>query len=213
MIRIVTIDREYASGGAVIAERLAGRLGFKLWDNLLTKEIARCMPCSPEELEDHQEKRDPLLYRLMKSFMRGTFEGDQRALESRLLDADQIFKVTRRIVDQAALEGRCVLVGRGAAYFLKDRPDAYHVFVYAPTEDKVRRLREQGHSEREAAQLAATVDTERAAFIKSYFGVDWPFRSEYHLMINTRIGPEAVVETIAGGIAAVERTAALRSNR
>jgi cytidylate kinase len=207
MIRIVTLDREFAAGGAEVAAGLARRLGWKLWDNLLTKEVARCMPCDASELEDLQEKRDPLFYRLMKSFMRGTYEGDQRALESRLLDADAIFAATRRVISQAAQEGRCVIVGRGAAHFLRDRADACHVFVYAPPEDKARRLRDQGHGESEAAELAATVDGERAAFIKSYFGIDWPFRSEYDLMVSTRHGAGAAVETIMAGIAALEKTA------
>ena len=91
-----------------------------------------------------------------------------------MADADGIRTVTERIVTAAAEEGNCVIVGRGSAYYLHDRPDVFHVFVYAPFEEKVRRLQHDGKSEQEAIQLAETVDLDRAAFIKQYFGVEWP---------------------------------------
>ena len=70
------------------------------------------------------------------------------------------------------------------------------MFLYAPTEDKVRRLMSRGKSEQEAHELVDTVDRERVDFIEKYFGVEWPNRSIYHTMINTAIGDEAVVQTI-----------------
>ena len=79
MIRVITIDREYGSGGADIAKALADRLGWRLWDQALTNEIARYMECDCRVVEEHEEKRDPLYYRLLKSFMRGSYEGSQNA--------------------------------------------------------------------------------------------------------------------------------------
>src|SRR5664279_6249347 len=79
MIRVITIDREYGSGGADIAKALADRLGWKLWDQALTNEIARYMECDCRVVEEHEEKRDPLYYRLLKSFVRGSYEGSQNA--------------------------------------------------------------------------------------------------------------------------------------
>src|SRR2546422_3089252 len=75
MIRIITIEREFGSGGGVIAEKVATRLGWKLWDQLLTEEIARRMDCDCRAVEEHEERRDPAYYRLLKAFMRGSFEG------------------------------------------------------------------------------------------------------------------------------------------
>ena len=95
----------------------------------------------------------------------------------KIVDADCIREVAERVVRRAAKEGNSVIVGRGSAYYLKDRPDAFHVFVYAPFEEKVNRLRKMGKSEEEAIELAETVDRDRAAFIKQYFGVEWPSRS------------------------------------
>ena len=66
MIRVLTIEREYGSGGADIARKLADRLGWKLWDQLMTDEIARQMDCESRAVEQHGERRDPLYYRLFK---------------------------------------------------------------------------------------------------------------------------------------------------
>ena len=205
MIKIITLEREYGSGGGLIAKKLAERLGWKLWDQLLTNEIARTMKCNEADIENREERRDPLAYRLLKSFMRGTFEGNLNAPEMQLLDADCIFTATQRIVQQVGNAGNAVIVGRGGSYFLQDRPDAYHVFVYAPPEDKIRRLMQSGKSQTEAEDLVASVDEERAAFIKKYFNLKWPTISRYHLMINSHIGEEAVVDMIRAGIASVEK--------
>jgi cytidylate kinase len=208
MIRILTIEREYGSGGAEIARKIAERLGWKLWDQLLTNEIARRMNCDCRVVEEHEEKRDPLFYRLVRSFMRGSYEGSLNAPKLNIADTDCIREVAEKVVKSAADGGQCVIVGRGSAYYLQGRRDAFHVFVYAPFEEKVRRLRAGGKSESEAAELAQTVDEDRAAFIKQYFGVDWPDRHKFHLMVNSTVGEEAAVETILGSIALQEAAAA-----
>ncbi|MGO8899313.1 MAG: cytidylate kinase family protein [Isosphaeraceae bacterium] len=75
MIRIITIEREYGSGGGEIAQRLATQLSWKLWDQLLTEEIARLAQCPKVVVEIREERTDPLYYRLFKSFLRGSYEG------------------------------------------------------------------------------------------------------------------------------------------
>jgi cytidylate kinase len=205
MIRVLTIEREYGSGGADIAKRVAARLGWKLWDQLLTNEIARLMDCDNRVVEEHEEKRDPLVYRLFKSFMRGSYEGSLNAPRLKLADTECIREVTERVVKETADGGRCVIVGRGSAYYLQSRRDTFHVFVYAPFEAKVRRLQAGGKSESEAVHLAETVDRDRAAFIKQYFGVEWPDRHRFHLMINSAIGEETAVEAILDSIARLDK--------
>jgi cytidylate kinase len=207
-VRVVTIDREFGCGAAGIARLLAERLGWKLWDQLLTNEIARIARCDRSEVAQREERVDPLYYRLLKSFLRGSFEGSLNVHRLKLLDADAIYRHTKHIVEAAAEEGHAVIVGRGAAFFLEDRPDAFHVFLYAPHKDKVQRLIRSGTEPREAARLVDTIDGERADFIKKYFDKDWPSRHPYHLMINSRIGDEAVVRTVLNGIATHEEHAA-----
>jgi hypothetical protein len=204
MINVLTIEREYGSGANLIAQQVAGRLGWKLWDQALTTEIARHLDCEKQHVEKQEERRDPLYYRLMKSFMRGSFEGSLNAPKLKLADAEGIRAVTERLVRKAAMEGNCVIVGRGSAYYLHDSPDAFNVFIYAPFEEKVRRLRETGYSENEAIQLAETVDVERAAFIKQHFDVEWPPRPYFQLMINSEMGDDCVVQTILAAVNAVQ---------
>jgi cytidylate kinase len=205
VIRVITIEREYGSGGAEIAKKVADRLGWKLWDQLLTNEIARVMECDCRVVEERAEKKDPLYYRLFRAFMRGSHEGSLNAPRLKIADADCIREVTERIVRDVAERGQCVVVGRGSAYYLQNRRDAFHVFVYAPVEEKIRRVRADGKSEHEAAQLVETVDRDRGAFIKQYFGVEWPDRQRFDLMINSTIGEDQVVETILDSVSRLER--------
>jgi hypothetical protein len=196
MIRIVTVEREYGCGGGEIAHRLAEHLRWKLWDQQLTEEIARLAHCPEAVVQQREEKNDPLYYRLFKSFLRGSFEGSLNANKLNLVDSENILKFTQRVVQHAASQGNCVIVGRGSQLFLRAHPDTLRVFLYAPREDKVRRLVARGKSEKEAHELVDTVDRERANFIEKYFHVEWPDRSVYHVMVNTAIGDGLVVETI-----------------
>ena len=196
MIKIITIEREYGCGGGEIAQKLANQIGWKLWDQLLTEEIARLANCPKAVVEVREERKDPLYYRLFKSFLRGSYEGSINAPKLNLVDSETILRITRRVVEHAAERGNCVIVGRGSQQFLKGRPDTLRVFLYAPREDKVRRLLGRGKSEKEAEELVDTVDRERADFIQKYFNVEWPDRSIYHTMMNTAIGDEAVVNMI-----------------
>jgi cytidylate kinase len=196
MIRIVTVEREYGCGGGEIAQRLAQLLGWRLWDHQLTEEIARLANCSKAVVEQREERTDPLYYRLFKSFLRGSYEGSINAHKLNLVDSENILKMTARVVEHAASKGDSVIVGRGSQLLLKDRPDTFRVFLYAPREDKVRRLLARGKSEKDAQELVDTVDRERAGFIEKYFHVAWPDRAVYHVMINTAVGDETVVQTI-----------------
>jgi cytidylate kinase len=200
-IRIITLDREYGSGGAVIAEKVASRLGWKLWDQLLTDEIARRMDCEGSDVEKHEEKRDPAFYRLLKSFMRGSFEGSLNARRLKMVDTDCVREIVLQILPEIADKGNCVIVGRGSAYYLGTRPDAFHVFIYAPFEDRVHRLQSTGKGEKEAIELAETVDRDRADFVKQYFDLEWPDRHRFHLMVNSGMGEDVAVETILDAVA------------
>jgi len=196
MIKIITIEREYGSGGGEIAQLLAKKLGWKLWDHLLTEEIARLADCPKSVVEGREERTDPLYYRLFKSFLRGSYEGSINAYKLKLVDSECILKFTEQVVLQAAKTGNAVIVGRGSQQFLKNRQDTLRLFLYAPREDKVRRLLARGKSAEEAHRRVDTVDQERLDFIQKYFHVEWPDRSIYHAMMNTAIGDEAVVHMI-----------------
>lgn len=204
MINIITVEREYGAGGGEIAQLLSERLGWKLWDHLLTEEIARLARCPKAVVEVREEKNDPLYYRLFKSFLRGSYEGSINAHKLNVVDSETILRITERVVRHAASQGNCVIVGRGSQHFLENHKGTLRVFLYAPVKDKVRRVISRGKSEKEAIELVDTVDRERIHFIQTYFGVEWPTRSLYHVMINTSLGEETVVRTILDVMKAFE---------
>jgi cytidylate kinase len=196
MIRIITVDREFGSGGGVIAAKLATRLGWTLWDQLLTDEIARRMDCVSPEVSEREERSDPMYYRLFKAFLRGSFEGNAQLPRLRLVDADCVREVAQQILLEVGNTGSAVIVGRGSAHYLTNRTDVFHVFIYGSLGDKVKRLVAAGRSETDALEAVESVDRDRAAFIKRYFGVEWPSRQLFHLMLNSALGDDVVVETI-----------------
>jgi cytidylate kinase len=204
-VRVITVEREYSSGGGAIAEKLAARLGWKLWDQLLTEETARRMDCDCQAVEEHEEKEDPVYYRLFKSFMKGSFEGSLNAPRLRMVDTECVREVVQKLLPEIADAGDSVIVGRGSPYYLSRRPDAFHVFIYAPFEHRVRRLQASGKSQKEAIELVETVDRDRTAFIQKYFDVDWPGRHRFHLMLNSGMGEEVAVNIILDALAEYEK--------
>src|SRR6202047_5336275 len=196
MIKIVTVEREYGSGGGEIAKLLSTQLGWKLWDQLLTEEIARLANCPKAVVEVREERTDPLYYRLFKSLLRGSYEGRLNADTRKEVARQSIMKITVGVVQHVAKEVNSVIVGRGSQQFLRNRLDTLRVFLYAQREDKVRRLLARGKSESESEQLVDTVDRDRKDFIRKYFGAEWPDNDVYHGMINTSIGDQMVVHTI-----------------
>jgi cytidylate kinase len=204
-IQVITLDREYGAGGGVIAEKIAKRLGWKLWDHALTEEIARRLRCGCGAVEEHEEKRDPAHYRLFKAFMRGSFEGSLNAPRIRMVDTECVREVMRKLLPEIAEAGNCVIVGRGSAFYLASRNDAFHIFVYAPFQERVRRLRASGESEEKARELAESVDRDRAEFIQKYFQVEWPGRHHFHLMVNSGMGDDVATDIILDAVAKWEK--------
>jgi len=197
VVKVITIEREYASGAGGIAQALAARLGWTLWDREITCEIARRLRCDVASVEQREEKLDSAYYRLVKTFMRGSYEESYSGgAKLELLDAESLSQLFENVVKDAAAKGDCVIVGRAAPWFLRDRKDTLHIFIYAPFEEKMRRLRALGKSRSEAEELIERVDSERMAFIKKYYGKIWPQRDLYHLMINSKGGNEAVIDLI-----------------
>ena len=196
MKRILVIEREYGAGGSVIAAKAAKRLGWKLFDHALTEEVAKLARARPEVCAKCEERLDSWAYRLSKIFFHGSHERHARLEDSGILDADRLVCLTETVIKEVANAGQCVIVGRGAAWFLRERQDTYCVFLYASRELKFRREVAEGKSEKEALDLVDTIDLDRAEFVKHYFGAEWPNRHLFHAMLNTAMGDDATVDTI-----------------
>ena len=203
MFRLITIEREFGCGAATIAARLAGHLGWKLWDHLLTDEIARLAQVAPAAVKRCDERMDSRLHRLSKVFWRGSYERSS-PLGQQVFDTDRMMLMMQGIMNRIGQEGNAVIVGRGAPYFLRENADAFHVFLYGPRAEKIRRIIADGHSESEAEEMVDTVDLQRVAYVKHYFNADWPTRSLYHVMLNTAVGDEPVRKAILDTMRLVE---------
>jgi cytidylate kinase len=196
MFRIIAIEREYGCGGGVIAQKIADILGWKVWDRLLTEEIAKLANVDCSAVERRGERLDSRFYRLAKIFWRGSYERSIPLDDEKFFDADCLVSMMERIAAKIAAEGNAVVIGRGAPYFLQHREDTFRVFLYAPRDEKLRRLIHAGQRLEDAEEMVDTIDSERVAFCRHYFSSDWPKRSLYHMMINTNVGDEKVITMI-----------------
>jgi len=196
MKQILVIDREFGAGCSVVSEKIAARLNWRLFDDALSQEIARRAKIPVEISRKHEERADPMLRRLINLIWRGSFVPNLPAPDLAILDTDRLVSVVRQVIEQTAESRPCVIVGRGAPYFLRDRADTFSVFLYASRDHKYRRVLKRVGNEKEALELVDTMDEDRRKFVKRYFGHDWPNRHLFDAMLNTAIGDDATVEAI-----------------
>jgi cytidylate kinase len=113
--------------------------------------------------------------------------------------------LVQHVIEQTAEKKPCVMIGRGAPYFLRDRADTFCVFLYASRELKFRRVLKRVGNEAEAIQLVDTIDDDRRKFVKHHLDQDWPNRHLFHAMLNTNIGDHNAIETILNLLNAVNQ--------
>ena len=196
MKQILLIDREFGAGCSHISEKLAARLGWKLFDDALSQEIARLAKIPVEDCRRREERTDPWLQRLINVIWRGSFDRGLPSPDLAILDTDRLVSIIQQVIEQAAESRPCIIVGRGAPYFLRKRTDTFSVFLYASREIKFRRVLKRVGNEAEAVHLVDTMDDDRRKFVKHYFGHEWPNRQLFQAMLNTGVGVDDTVEAI-----------------
>jgi cytidylate kinase len=195
--RVVTISREYGAGGGRLAEALAARLGWQLLDRTIVEQVAASAHVDPELVTRYDERPDTWLHTLAKNvFSYGALEGINVPPE--MVDAESLAARTRRVVEQAAAMGDCIIVGRGSQCALAGRPGVLHVFVFAPAEERIRRARERGLTGDLPALIA--VDRERSDFTRTLYGRDWRDPQLYHLMLNSTLGLDALTDLVVAAL-------------
>lgn len=188
-VRIITIAREFASGGAIIAGTLASRLGWTLIDRAFIDQVAAQLKLEPRLVERWDECVDTWFDRTVRALWRGGYEGSVTATsEEGMLDADLMAKLAVRIVGQAADIGNCVIVGRGAQCILGHREATFHTFVYGPWGEKIERVHQRFGASANAAAIIHDRDRRRSAYIRRYFDQDWCDRRLYHMLVDSGIG-------------------------
>lgn len=167
-----------------------------MFDQALTEDVARRAKIPVDVCRRREERVDPWLQKLINIVWRGSFERNLPSPDASVLDADRLVSLIQEAVEHAAENQPCIIVGRGAPHFLRNRTDTFAVFLYASRELRFRRVLKRVGNEAEAIELVDTIDDERRKFVKHYFGHEWPNRHYFHAMLNTAIGDETTVETI-----------------
>jgi hypothetical protein len=206
MVNAITIEREFGCGASEIASLVASRLGWGLWDERLTQEIARLTESTPEAVERREWRSDPVVYRVFQDFLRGGFEGGLPPTNRlHFLDARRIAAVSETAVKTALSKAPSVIVGRGSQFFLRNRKDVFHVFLYASRDQKIRRLISKGETQDKAIELVDTTDKARAAFVRQYLGLQWQEPHLYHAMFNTEMGESCTATMLVECVQQFER--------
>ncbi len=203
MVRVVTIAREFGSGGGTIAARLAARLGWKLLDRALIDDIVSRAGVNREVAEQYDERVDSAFRRMLRTLWEGGFEGaasSTAASRVRMFDGREMAKMTHEVIHRAAELGGCVIVGRGGQCVLQTRRDTLHFFVYGPMADRAKRVRNRIPGETNPEDLIVRKDRERAQYIRQHFDQDWCDRHLYHGMMSSCMGEDLVVACIACAI-------------
>ncbi len=192
--RVITVARQYGSGGGPIAQKLADRLGWDLLDNALITRIAKAAKVDRRVCEKYDEQMDSWLHRLTKTaYGRGAFEG---VADSSVFDGDAMAGLARQLIEEAASIGNCVIVGRGGQCVLQGRRDVFHVYVYAPLEDRIRRVREKFGPQHATSEIIRASDRERAAYVKHHYQCEWCNPHLYDAMFTSTLGEDTVVDAV-----------------
>ena len=179
--KLITISREFGSGGRLIGKRLAEKLDIPYYDKELLDRIAEESGFSKEMIVEAEKKaKNSFLYSLASAMGTGEAGPESLSLNERFFLAQ--FDTIRRIAD----EGSCVIVGRCADYVLRGMPEATNVFIYAEEADKIKRaVQEYGVPEDSVKKLMKDTDKARANYYSYHTGRKWGDHVNYNLSIDS----------------------------
>ena len=187
---VIVIGRQYGSGGHDIGKALAERLGFAFYDNEIIQMTAGSTGYTPQFVKDREENMaNSFLYDLVSQMY--IYSDTQEA------PRDAIFESEGRVIRELAEKGNCVILGRCADYFLRDRKDCLKVYLHAPEDYRVKRImKTENLPEEDARQKIRRMDRRRSDNYHYYTKRIWGHSGNYDLTLDTKIGAEAVQEVI-----------------
>ncbi len=195
--KIITISRQFGSGGRTIGRAVAEKLGIPFYDKELVEQIALESGFDPSYITEHGEHapgKSLFSYAFASMGMPGVMQG--------LSSADFLWTIQCNVILQLAEKGPCVIVGRNADYILKDREDCLHVFIHADTDYRADRIvRLYGESEKAPLARLEEKDKRRRVNYEHYTGRDWGKVENYDIALNSAvIGEEACVDFIVNSV-------------
>ena len=195
--RILTVNREFGSGGGRIAQRIAEWLGWKLLDKDIIDAIAYTAHVDPSIVLRYDEHVESWLRRLNQQAMRSAaLAAGLELRNTAIFDAEEMVKISQKVIEQAYADGNCVIVGRGSQCVLQHKTDAFHVFVYAPHKERILRLRARLAKGVDVEQRIRSVDAERAKYLQEYFSKYWLNPHLYDLMISSEENEDVTARNI-----------------
>jgi cytidylate kinase len=204
MFNVVTVAREYGSGGSDIGRRVAELLGWECLDKQIIERVAAKGKVDRAWAEKADELTPTWWDRVMKSISYGSPEAYvEEAVESET-DRDQLQKFTANVIDEAGKQGKCVIIGRSAQCVLRHAPHVLHVLAYAPLAEKIERMKLRHPQEPDLPALLRRMDSERAHYTQNYYGYDWSNRALYQLCVNSTMGIDACAGLIVQAIRQAE---------
>lgn len=195
--KIITISREFGSGGRTMGRKIAEKLGIPFYDKELVDQIAVESGFAPKFVEEHGEHSPSgsfFSYAFAPQGVPGIMNG--------LSTADFLWNIQCNVILQLADQGPCVIVGRNADYILKDRPDALHVYVFADVPYRAERIvRLYGESEKSPEQRLAEKDKRRRVNYQHYTGRTWGMAQNYDLCLDTGVlGEDYCAEIVVNAV-------------
>lgn len=190
---VITIGREYGSGGRRIAKKLSEEMGINFYDKQLISDVAKKTGFSEHFIRnaEHQRPTNSFLYDLYTSVQTPSVP-------------DQVFIAQAKVIKEAAARESCVIVGRCADYILRDHPNCLKVFINAPLDQRIRRVREEyGVKEANLEAFVIRQDKARASYYNYFATGRWGQSREYDLCINSRIGIDTTVAVIRAAAEAI----------
>ena len=195
--RIITIGRQFGSGGHEIGQKLADRLGIPLYDNQLVSMAAKELEITEEAAQRADESN-------LNTFLAG-YQANMLAYPDFISGSsyiyslnEDVFRKQTKIIRELAGKGSCVIVGRCADYILRENPECINVFICAEKKDRVARISERyGVTEKKAAYMMRKTDRERAFYYESHTGLDWGSINSHQILFNVSLlGQERIVDIL-----------------
>lgn len=192
---IITISRQFGSGGRTVGRQLAERLNIPFYDRELVKQVAEETGFDTKFIEENGE------FSPSKSIFSFAVSQGVPCMQNGLSVSDFIFCMQRQVILKLA-EKPCVIVGRGADYILRDRDDVFDVFIHASMENRADRIvRLYGESEKKPEQRLADKDKKRKIYYKHYTDREWGDAKNYDMCLDSgRIGIDKCVDLIIDAI-------------
>ena len=181
--RIITISRQFGSGGRTVAKKVAEQLGYAYYDEELIDKVSEQTGFDPNYIKENGE------YAPGRSIfsLAGSYLGSSRVMGG-MSAYDYLWVMQRNVILEAAEEGNCVIVGRCADYILKDREDALHVFIHAPMEARAKRIVERyGESDKKPEERLKEKDSKRSVNYKHFTGQVWGDCRNYDICLNSDV--------------------------